>query len=336
MGHLWDSGYSVREPSWHGLATILDSHPENWGEARKAAGLEWEVAERDLPVIDWDDNKQPHIAHDTHGHALIDPDYKAITRSDNGKRLAITSSTYEVISMEDFGIIFESVLEEPNVKFETAGSLDEGRLVWALAYLNEPMQIGNDPSQTVPYLLLTSRHDGAGAAQLIPTTVRVICANTVKLAEMEGDSRGAVYSFRHTANWRSRIKDAKEAVQGSRREFAAFREISEELYKKPVTSAQREWFVEAFMPYPPEGTFTDRVRRNVDASRDQLRLLAYEETNEKVSSTAYGLVQMGVEYLDHIRPYRHKKSYFGRTMMTPEKQKTRLVKLAHKASEIRV
>ncbi|WP_035534515.1 DUF932 domain-containing protein [Haloglycomyces albus] len=332
MAHLFESGFFVRQPAWHGLGTVLDEHPDTWEEARRLAGLEWEVVDRPLPLLEWNDAAQPRPVVDGNGTMALDPDWKAIARSDNGRRLAIVRDSYEIISMRDFGVIFQEVLDQTNVTFETAGSLDEGRMVWALAYLDEPYQVGGDDSLTAPYMLLISRHDGSSAARLIPTSVRVVCANTVKAAEMEGRTTGAAYSFRHTKNWRNRIGEAKEAVGLARSSFRAHRAIAEELYGLNVDAARTEWFIEQLMPYPSDTMMSDRVRANVDASRNQLRLLAYEVTNENIAHTAYGLFQMAVEYLDHVRPHRSATSYFTRSMVDTNTQKNRAARLAHEAA----
>lgn len=334
MAHLWNSGFSVRQPAWHGLADVLDDYPKNWADARTAAGLDWDVVDRPLPLITWDDHGRPQIVTDPSGIPVIDPDWKAVIRSDTGYRLAYARDSYTVISMEDFGMIFESVIDTPNVKFETAGSLDEGRMVWALAYLDEPIRIGGDNSETIPYLLLLSKNDGTGAAQLIPTSVRVICANTAKAAEWEGERHGAVYSFKHTKRWRERVADAREAVGFARDSFARWRTIAEGLYDLPVSAAGFDWFIDQFLPYPPEGHITPKVRRNIDSARDRVRLLAHEVTNRDILHNAYGLVQIGTEYLDHTRSFKTKASYFNRTMIKPERQKAHLVTLARQAAEV--
>jgi phage/plasmid-like protein (TIGR03299 family) len=335
MAHLFDSGFSVREPSWHGLATVLDSYPRGWADARTAAGLDWEAESRPLPVLNWDEHGSPEILRTPTGSPVIDPDWKAIVRSDTNARLAITRDSYEVISMKDFGGIFEAVLEQTNVKFETAGSLDAGRAVWALAYLDEPIRIGEDPSATVPYLLLLSRHDGTAAAKLIPTSIRVICQNTAKAAEWEGKQHGAVYAFRHTSGWRNRVNEARDAVTKSRSAMARYRAMAEELYGFTVTPAQFDWFVDQFLPLPATGV-SEREREKVLAARDKLRVLSMEETNADVAHTAYGLVQIGTEYLDHVRPWRSSASHFSRTMVTVDKHKHRLVGLAREAAAVAV
>jgi len=42
-------------------------------------------------------------------------------------------------------------------------------------------------------------------------------------------------------------------------------------------------------------------------------------------NTAYGLVQAGIEYLDHLRSYRNSDTYLGRTLLRDEPLKRKLV-----------
>ena len=41
--------------------------------------------------------------------------------------------------------------------------------------------------------------------------------------------------------------------------------------------------------------------------------------------TAYGLVQAGIEYLDHLRAFRNSDTYLGRTLLRDEPLKRKLV-----------
>jgi hypothetical protein len=42
MPAYFDTGFSVRQPMWHGLGTVLDDYPTDWPDARRIAGLQWE------------------------------------------------------------------------------------------------------------------------------------------------------------------------------------------------------------------------------------------------------------------------------------------------------
>ena len=119
---------------------------------------------------------------------------------------------------------------------ETAGCLNGGRAVWCLARLDEPIELPGDASLTMPYLAITNRHDGSGACALRATAVRIVCANTFRAAELEGERHGATFSFIHRASWHDRIGEARDAVTGARRELRAYRQLAQELLRGPITA----------------------------------------------------------------------------------------------------
>ena len=181
--------------------------------------------------------------------------------------MSLNKDSYTVIDHGQMGEIVEAVLAQPNVRWETAGVLDGGRSVWCLALLDEPITLPGDDSPTLPYLAITNRHDGTAACALRATAVRIVCANTFRAAELEGERTGATFSFIHKSSWRARIDEARQAVTGAQAEMRRYAELAAELLAIRITPAQRELFITGFIPKPPEGLITDRVARNVDEAR---------------------------------------------------------------------
>jgi phage/plasmid-like protein (TIGR03299 family) len=316
-----ESMFSVRKMPWHQEGIVLGDYPGTWAEARVLAGLDWDPVPADV-----------YLAYNGHPcpdgvHYQPVAGWKAIVRSDTGTVLSINRDSYTVIGHAEMGEIVEAVLAQPNVHWETAGVLDEGRAVWCLALLDEPVELPGDASPTLPYLAITNRHDGTAACALRATAVRIACANTFRAAELEGERTGATFSFIHRANWRDRIEQARQAVTGARREMRRYAELAHELLGIPVTRRQRELFVTEFIPMPPTGLVTDRVARNVEEARQALRLIFESKTTEQVAGTAYGLMQAAGEYLDHVRTARSWETRLNRTLIRPEPLKHRALSL---------
>jgi phage/plasmid-like protein (TIGR03299 family) len=312
--------FSVRQMPWHREGTILDDYPGDWDQARKLAGLDWDPITTEVYALaDLNVDGTPH-------YEPIDG-WKCIARSDNGQVLSLNRDTYTVINHSEMGEIVEAVLAQPNVKWETAGVLDSGRAVWCLALLDEPITLPGDTSPTLPYLAITNRHDGTGSCALRATAIRIVCANTFRAAELEGERTGTTFSFIHKSSWRNRIDEARQAVTGARTEMRRYTELAQQLLGMPITPNQRELFITEFIPMPPQGLVTDRVARNVDEARNALRLLFQSTTNEQIAGTAYGLVQAAGEYLDHVRVARSWETRFNRTLMRPEPLKHRALAL---------
>ena len=221
-----ESMFSVRQMPWHREGTILDDYPGTWADARILAGLGWDPVTADVYAV-------TGINPDGTEHYEPVQGWKTISRSDTGAVLSINKDTYTVIDHAEMGEIVEAVLAQPNVKWETAGVLDGGRSVWCLALLDEPITLPGDASPTLPYLAITNRHDGTAACALRATAVRIVCANTFRAAELEGERTGATFSFIHKASWRNRIDEARQAVTGVKAEMRRYAELAAELLAVP-------------------------------------------------------------------------------------------------------
>jgi phage/plasmid-like protein (TIGR03299 family) len=322
-----ESMFSVRQMPWHREGTILQDYPGSWAEARTLAGLAWDPVTAPVYAVDG-------INPDGTGHYEPIEGWKTITRSDTGAVLSISKDTYTVIDHGEMGEIVEAVLAQPNVKWETAGVLDGGRAVWCLALLDEPITLPGDDSPTLPYLAITNRHDGTAACALRATAVRIVCANTFRAAELEGERTGTTFAFVHKSGWRNRIDEARKAVTGAQCEMRRYAELATGLLAIPVSPVQRELFITEFIPMPPAGLVTDRVARNVEESRAALRMIFESKTTEQVAGTAYGLVQAAGEYLDHVRTARTWETRLNRTLIRPEPLKHRALSLAREVITI--
>jgi hypothetical protein len=66
--------------------------------------------------------------------------------------------------------------------YETAGSIRNGALVWALVRLPGELRIANTDDVVKPFILCVNSHDGSVAFRALNTSVRVVCSNTLTLA----------------------------------------------------------------------------------------------------------------------------------------------------------
>lgn len=349
MPAYFDCGFSVREPMWHGEGMVLEDYPESWDEARVAAGLMWEPTTQpvftrrmatDDQITAWasdlDNPTDFHVVREAEGdgphEVLVEATgHKAVVRDDTREVLAVPSSSYSLITHGDMGEIIEAVLEaDSNVKFETAGSCRGGRQVWALAYLDEPYQVPGDESPTYPFLALLNAHDGSASCQLTYTDVRVVCWNTWNAAAEQGERAGTRYVFRHTGDTATKIAEAKKALGQLREDSKATRQLFEQLAQVPVLDAQVKTFTELFLPSPRDvgEQCSDRVQANVEKARTTFeRLYTQSPTTDGVRGSAYGLLQASTEYLDHVRGFRTRDSYMGRTLLKPEALKAKALGL---------
>lgn len=324
MTAYFESGFCVRQPSWHGQETLLADYPENWGAARAIAGLTWEPEERSLAIA----------AH-TDGQGIVrwEPvtTHKAIVRSDSGAHLGTVGADWTPITHAVMGEMVEALLDLPNVQIETMVCLKGGKQVAATILLDEPYTLPGDDTLSLPFLVVLNAHDGSSACKAMATQVRVVCANTYQAASLDGDRTGRQFTFRHTARVMDRIAEAKEAIAGARSDAAEWVALAESLAALPAPADKAEQFLSEFIPRPPANIVSERVHTNIDAARSTFRLM-YDASPTCAANhgTALGLVHAAVEYLDHARTYRTVDTLIGRQILRPEPLKAKAVRIAQR------
>lgn len=344
MSHLFESGFSVREVPWHGLGNILDEYPGSWAQARTLAGLDWDPIE--VPVYE-----TGTVYADGRADVSLIEDFKQIKRSDTGARLAIVTEGYQIITHDVFGEIFEAILEKSDgqVKYETAGVLDKGKRVWVLARLGGEIELPGDPSPLQPYLALMTSHDGSAALKVVGTGVRIVCANTWHLADLDSSKRGTTYSFRHTKNWKARVEEAREALTATQESIDQTVAQARAMLQVKVTAIQARTFIEQFAIHRVIKNTVGKeakTKRDLAARMDQPRVkqsltstitnmtqILDSRTCDGIRGTMWGLVQAAGEFSDHIRDSVSDESYFSRTVLADrEPLKVAAVRLAAEAA----
>ena len=158
MPALVETMFSVRETPWHELGTIVNDAPTS-EYALRLTGLDWNVVQDDVFT-----NSGERIS-----------GYKANIRDTDRKILGVVSDRYKVVQNTD-AFSFTDELLGQGVRYETAGSLQDGRRVWLLARMPKEYIGGSD--EICPYLVFSNSHDGTGAVKVAITPVRVVCNNS--------------------------------------------------------------------------------------------------------------------------------------------------------------
>lgn len=316
MPALFEKGFFVREPAWHGMGVILADYPGR-EEAMRLAGHDFKVIERPVEVVGNNSNKR------------IDG-WKALLKSGDGAVLNVTRNTYEVIQ-NDAAYDIAELLFDQGFQYETGITLDGGALCALTLKLDEPVQLGFDDSTVLPFGCLSWSHDGSGSLRVRTGTIRQVCANTVAASEAEGKKLGTDFTFRHTKNVHERINDAKAAVAGARAAIDVYVKVAEELAAIPVTPEQRDLFVSTIIgergARENASTASARVLSNIETERAKVNGLFFGPTiPEDMKLTAYGLWLAGGEYFDHLRRFKSQDSYVKRTLLTDNPAKANLVR----------
>lgn len=194
MSHEVEAMFSVGECPWHGLGHVLEAAP-SCAEALTLAGLDWPVRLEALFA----------------GDDLADvPSHRAVVRGDTGAILGVVGDEFVPFPNADAFAFFEPMVDEGLISLETAGSLRGGRRVWIMARVGGVDTIEVVPGDPVdPWMLMCHGHDGSLALRVGFNPVRVVCANTLKMALGEGDG---LFVLRHTTGLAAGLVSIRNAL----------------------------------------------------------------------------------------------------------------------------
>lgn len=329
-----DATFSVREMPWMGVldgqVNVLDENPTR-AEAQ-ALVHPWE------PVTEPLYRKVPRITDD--GDLVTDlveaTTAVNVLRSDNGAELGSVTPTFGLVTNNEMYDVAEAIQGDGvDVKFETGGSVQGGRKVWLALRLEEALTVPGDPNgTTIPFYVIQNSHDGTGAFRGQATNIRVVCANTMKMADMDAKARGTEFKFRHTTNVKDRIEEAKAALAGWRVSIEDWTLLMNTLIDEKVSPQGVEMFLDRLLPYPPEHLLSLRTRNNVERDRGDWMTAFNSATNEGIGNTAYGLVQVTSEWSEHYRRAHNAETRFSRAVLNRNDVLTGAVKLARQAATV--
>lgn len=271
-----DTMFSARVTPWHGLGTVT-ADTLGGQEAIVAAGLDWTVDLGDLYAIP---AGLPHLPE----HMTPATDHHAVIRDRDQKVLGVVGGQYTPVQNgELFGFV-DDILDSGDAHFETAGSLRGGRVVFITARLNRDVTVDGD--RLVPYLVVASSHDGTMGVRALATPVRVVCANTLRLAAASAASE---YYVRHTASATHRVAEARQALGMSWRYLDGFEAEVAELLAQDVTTAQQRRHLAHL--FPTSDDRSNRTNERQQARREAVLTILYEDpTVRDYAGSGWGLL----------------------------------------------
>ena len=285
--------FYTREKPWHGLGTMVAEAP-NSKDALRLAGLNWKVLQE--PV--YTENKE-----------LIQG-YKANVRDTDRKVLGVVTDRYKVIQNEE-AFAFTDTLLGKGVRYETAGSLQEGRRVWMLARLPREFIIGGE--RISPDMGFFNTHDGSGAVKNALTPIPVVFNNTLNLA-LRTAKRS--WSMIHTGDISGKIEEAKNTLLLADEYMTALGQEFENLRKIKLSERQVQDYIKILLPM--EENYTLQQKRGIEKLREDMRMRYFDAPDLKdVGNNGYRFVNAVSDFATHSTPRRktanYKENIFART-----------------------
>jgi len=168
MAHNVETMAYAGEVPWHGLGkkVIADLTPE---QMLVEAGLDWTVEKVSLFYETVD------------GRKIKAGQKQALIRASDQRMLDVVSEDWNPLQNIEAFDFFNDFVQAGDMEMHTAGSLQNGKLVWALAKVNDSFEVfKNDIVDQ--YLLFTNPHKFGAAIDVRMTPIRVVCNNTLSMA----------------------------------------------------------------------------------------------------------------------------------------------------------
>ena len=290
-----ESMFYTRTKPWHGLGVQVQEAPES-KDALRLAGLDWKVYQREVYT----------------DSGIKIEGYRANVRNTDNKVLGVVTERYKIVQNEE-AFSFTDTLLGKGVRYETAGSLQEGKKVWLLARLPKEYIISGE--QISPYLVFSNSHDGSAAVRVAVTPIRVVCNNTLNLALSTAKRSWAMV---HTGNIKGKIHEAQETLFMAENYMSKLGKEFEELKRQKLSERQVKEYIELLLPL--EKTTSLVTAKNVKKLRDDLRA-RYDDApdlQDVGGNNAYRFINAVSDFATHNEPLRrtanYKENLFMRTM----------------------
>ena len=238
---------TARVPAWHQLGTLTPDAMTAAEVITTARLAGWNVRKIDVVGRELVGDAITGASYDT-----IDAPDKAMTVRTNPVTggtdyLGVVGRDYTPVQNEACAELLDLLVDASGGHLETAGSLRGGRRVFVTLKLPQGIRVAGVDDLDL-YLALSTSHDGSAALRVDATPVRVVCANTQRLAIKRSVGH---YTFRHTTNIKHKIAQARRAIGISYAYADAFTAEAERLLDTTLALEKFRAVCEQIWPTPP-------------------------------------------------------------------------------------
>lgn len=309
--HEHDGLVLAETGAWHGLGTIIESAVGPM-EAMRIAKLDWQVAFADgqYARFDLSGGQLPFITADIRESRTL---FRMPSDGQpNYLELGTHGLRYTPIQNNE---LFELAYEvDKEIKVESAGSLFNGKKIFCLLRAPNIDIAGRDSVD--PYLALLNSHDGSMALSAMPTSIRIVCNNTLSMALRDGQKK--MHKVMHTSSKDERIAEMKSALKlfSQTREF--FIETAEKLAAREIANRQQlmEFWSHCYTKLVPKRKDEDEMtymQASVETIQSWESKMEIEKMTLEYPSTNWWLAANSVtDWVQHDVPSRQTEGWEDR------------------------
>lgn len=256
MAHQVETMAYAGQVPWHGLGVPV-SNDLTPVQMMEKAGLDWKVQEVET-FIEYNNKKMA-------------TGQKALVRETDGRILTTVGENWNPVQNETAFEFFSDFVMSGDMEMNTAGSLRDGQMVWALAKVKDSFELfGGDKVDS--YLLFSNPHQYGKAIDVRFTPIRVVCNNTLSLSlDMKAEQSVKVG---HRVQFDA--TEVKKALGIATEKLANYKEAAKFLGNKRFTQDSYIEYLNTVFPRTADkrtqgkGLSVETLSRNAKAAYDVL------------------------------------------------------------------
>lgn len=283
----------ANRPAWHRLGVVFDEGGGRGMTSRQAielGHLGWDVEKEELQLVS-DGTKAKG--------------FYGLVRQDTRRTLAVVKERYTSLQNVEAFEFLDSLLMDGIMQYEAAFALRGGEEVCLLARMPSFDWVVPGEDLNMRYLMLSMSH-GYGGIRLLPTALRVQCANMQRMALDAG--KKDTYIIRHTGDMAEKLELAKKYISQLDKKFTGYNEKARSLLVG-CTQEQRAAYLAELFPAPSEKAST-RAKNNYERSIQAVKNAWSRPAQQLkgVKGTWWALFNAVTEVVDHDKPSRQSKN----------------------------
>lgn len=258
----------------------------------------------EISGLNWTVSDKPIFAQ-INGYQIPYNEKKMIVRDDNHSPLGIVGSDYVTVQNHDLFELVQYLQEfESDMIVESAGHFGGGKTVFMQVRMDSlKWKIGND--QINPLLTIVNGHIGNYNTSIFPSTIRVTCQNTLRMAMKNRKNFSMGWKVKHSKNAMENLLQVKNALKGISLEWENTKDNIDRLVNTAMGDDDILTLISATFGEKKSEKKTGETRSE---NRNQKIFDILESDTSKVSGVE-GSLWIGMnaitEYLDHEASVKH-------------------------------
>ena len=187
------------------------------------------------------------------------------------------------------------------MRYETAGSLNDGKRIWLLAKLPTTDLAGDEVE---PYVCFTNSHDGTGGVKVVMTPIRVVCSNTLNVALATAKRS---WSMRHTESITDRLKEARNCLGLANLYMRNLSAFADQAVNTPFGEDRVEKMLDEVFPVYPHSP--EKTVKNRKKCREEFYVCYFAPDLENLRGTVWGVLNAMSDFAMHMPPLKQTERY---------------------------